>query len=35
MILGHMKPAVRAIEVSHAACKDESRRNLDLTADVF
>ena len=24
---GHIKPVVRAIEVSHAACKDEFRRN--------
>ena len=34
-ILFPSKPVVRAIEVSHAACKDEFRRNRYLTADVF
>ena len=29
------KPVVGAIEVSHAACKDEFDEMLDLTADVF
>ena len=34
-ILFPSKPVVRAIEVSHAACEDEFREILDLTAVVF
>ena len=30
-----LQPVLRAIEVSHAACKYEFRRILHLTADVF
>ena len=34
-ILFPSKPVVRAIELSHAACKDEVRENPRLTAVVF